>query len=88
MGIKSWGDCPSNLFDAVNESWKGDKTVFNYLPTYADAATMIVDGLLPNLCSEYGAKVLRLLPPTRVLKNTTGFGTKSIIRLKTLKAKF
>lgn len=59
MGIQSWGGGqPSNIFHAVNEPWKGDKTVFTFLPIHAESAMMIVDGLLPYLRSEYGDEVL------------------------------
>jgi len=68
MGIKSWGNQPSNLFHAVNDSWKGDKTVFSFLPTRAESATMVADGLLPYLRSEYGDEVLEFFTADACVK--------------------
>ena len=47
MSINSWDTNPSNLFRAVNKSWKGDRIVFSFISTHEEAVKMIVDGLIP-----------------------------------------
>ena len=63
ISIKSWDDSLTNMFYVVNNSWKGDKVVFNFISTHSDTVRMLEDGLIPYLLDEYGNEVLDLFHP-------------------------
>ena len=67
MGVKTWDETPSNLFHAVNTSWRGDKIVFSFIPSHADNAQMIADGLIPYFVSKHGKEVLDFFTPDACL---------------------
>ena len=68
MGIQSWDANPSNLFHAVNESWKGDRIVFSFTPYHEASAKMIVDGIIPYLRFKYGNDALDFFTPDACLE--------------------
>lgn len=67
MEIQTWGETPSNLFHAVNQAWRGDKMIFSFIPSHANEAKMIVDGLIPYLKSKHGDEVLDFFSPDACL---------------------
>lgn len=66
MSIKSWDEKPSTLFHGVNQSWKGSKIKFSYLPTHAYAAKMRIDGLIQYLRHKYGDDAIDFFVPGAV----------------------
>ena len=67
MEIKTGDERPSNLFHAVNTAWRGDKMIFSFIPSHANEAKMIVDGLIPYLKSKHGDDVLDFFSPDACL---------------------
>ena len=67
MEIQTWGETPSNLFHAVNQAWRGDKMIFSFIPSHANEAKMIVDGLIPYLKSKHDDEVLDFFSPDACL---------------------
>ena len=47
-----------SFFHAINLSWKGGRVSFSVLPSKANSARMIIDGIIPYLHSIYGGEVL------------------------------
>ena len=64
MEIQTGG---SNLFHAVNTAWRGDKMIFSFIPSHANEARMIIDGLIPYLKSKHGDEVLDFFSPDACL---------------------
>ena len=67
MKIQTWDETPPNLFHAVNKAWRGDKVIFSFIPSHANEAKMIVDGLCPYLKSNHGDEVLDFFSPDACL---------------------
>ena len=66
MSIQSWGDYEANLFHGINQSWKGNKITFSFLPMQSNAAKMIIDGIIPFIRSKYGDEALDFFVPEAV----------------------
>ena len=66
MGIKTWDENKTNLFHGVDKAWRGNKIIFRFIPSHANAARMIVDGLIPYLKFAYGDEVLDFFDPEAI----------------------
>ena len=66
MNIKTWDERKTNLFHGVDKAWRGNKIIFRFIPSHANAARMIVDGLIPYLKFVYGDEVLDFFDPEAI----------------------
>jgi len=66
MGIKTMDERKINLFHGVDKAWRGDKIIFRFIPSNANTARMIADGLIPYLKFQYGDEVLDFFDPDAI----------------------
>ena len=52
MNIKTGGENPVQLFHGVGASWRGESFTFAFIPSNANDARMIIDGLILYFKSE------------------------------------